>query len=171
MTFPDDSPHFSTVNTRFRHIGDRLRSVWGTPALSELVGSLLLHSKGGSRQGFPLEVEEALCALIEEHASAVAMERKLTVRDKELLLLTRLPAFSVIDQRFTRIANIIRDMWGSELFVPYVNKLIQESKDGPRMGFPQEVGEALISLVVEHGQAFPQVAAQETDFWSAANFK
>ena len=65
-----DNEELETIKQRFPHIGRQLLSLWGCPDFSVYINQLLSDTRGGSRQGFPVEVARALFKLIQLHDRA-----------------------------------------------------------------------------------------------------
>ena len=55
--------YFQIIGSRFPHIEERLRLMWGTPEAATYLQDLTISNRG-DRQGFPLEVFKALNTLI-----------------------------------------------------------------------------------------------------------
>lgn len=62
-----ENEELKKVNQRFPHIGRQLQSLWGCPDFSVYINQLLSDTRGGSRQGFPVEVARALFKLLQVH--------------------------------------------------------------------------------------------------------
>jgi len=64
------------------------------------------------------------------------------------------PGFSLVDspvksalERLPHLAARVQTLWGQTEFEPYVSRLIMESRDGQRQGFPWDVAQELFFLV------------------------
>ncbi len=63
-----DSDAYVCVNDRFPHVAAAIKLFWGHPEFSPYIERLLLDtSRGGKRRGFPLNVVNALTALMDRH--------------------------------------------------------------------------------------------------------
>lgn len=58
---------YELVNSRFSHIGVRLREAWGSGDLLPYIDILLHDTRNGKRRGFPLEIVMALTSLRDAH--------------------------------------------------------------------------------------------------------
>jgi hypothetical protein len=62
-----DSPDYQVVNTSFPHIGRKIKSHWGQPEFNALIHQLLRDKRGGTREGFPAQVDLALAHIEKQH--------------------------------------------------------------------------------------------------------
>ena len=60
-------PDFVLLNERFPHIGERIAGLWGSAELALYINELFLDTRGGTRQGFPVEISQALFRLSFRH--------------------------------------------------------------------------------------------------------
>lgn len=58
--------------------------------------------------------------------------------------------YHVINDSFPRIAQSILLLWGTPELSKYFNKLMFDTRDGARAGFPPEVASAIFSLSMEN---------------------
>jgi len=79
------------------------------------------------------------------------------------------PHFITVNAHYPRIAAQIELFWGHEGFDVVINKMMNDTRDGQRAGFPPPVSEALIKLLAEHSQTFPHLTKSESDLWSLAH--
>jgi len=77
--------------------------------------------------------------------------------------------FQCVNARFPRIGRILFDLWSTEGFSPYVNRLMHDSRDGERQGFPNDVAVALFKLMQQHDEEYPQHALSVTDIWTSTD--
>ncbi len=59
----DASDYFGLIRRRMPHIAREIEKKWGSAALNNYVASVLFDTRGDTRQGFPLEIVEALLAI------------------------------------------------------------------------------------------------------------
>ena len=62
--------------------------------------------------------------------------------------------FLLISERFPRISQNILLFAGHNDFSEYMNKLMMDSRDGGRLGFPPEIYSSLFKLSVYHDEFF-----------------
>lgn len=74
-------------------------------------------------------------------------EKELKEYNKELNLET-------IRNFSSRISGNIEFLWGYKECGIYLNKLLSDSRDGDRQGFPLEVGYAIMNLLRQHEGEF-----------------
>jgi hypothetical protein len=74
--------------------------------------------------------------------------------------------FNIIAQAYPRIAGQIELFWGHEGFDVVVGKLLKDSRDGARQGFPPVVADAIMKLMTDHSTAFPHTVKNDTDVWT-----
>lgn len=70
--------------------------------------------------------------------------------------------FVAIKTVFPRIADSIELFWGHDGFDEIISKLIKDSRDGERQGFPNEVSTALFKLMSLHDSSYPQFRKEMT---------
>lgn len=66
------------------------------------------------------------------------------------------PQYGTIREEYPRIADTIDLHWGYESFAPVMMKLMQDTRNGTRAGFPSHVGSAIIKLITMHAEYFPE---------------
>ena len=62
-----DNEHFKLVNSRFPHIGKKIEFLWGEREFDTMINKLFSDTRGDTRQGFPLEIADALLKLMMLH--------------------------------------------------------------------------------------------------------
>jgi len=72
---------------------------------------------------------------------------------------------SIVNDDFPRIAKAINFLWGEKEFYPYMNKLINDSRDGKRQGFKLKISLALMEIVNIHDAEFPNLVPVVKDIW------
>jgi hypothetical protein len=78
--------------------------------------------------------------------------------------------FIVVKNRLPHIAKSIELLWGTVEFNKWFDKLMSDTRDGMREGFPIDVSDALLKLSIKHDEDFPKLKLQVTDIWST-NFR
>jgi len=58
-----NNEYYVLVNTRFPHIGEKLRYLYGYPEYYSYIDKLFTDTRGDTRQGFPKEITNALLKL------------------------------------------------------------------------------------------------------------
>lgn len=77
-------------------------------------------------------------------------------------------ALSIVQQNYARIAQSISQMWGTEQFDGYIEKLLIDDR-GSRQGFPPAVAEALLRLSRLHVERFGFGAVD--DVWISIDWR
>lgn len=72
---------------------------------------------------------------------------------------------AVVNDKFPRIAKNISFLWGNKELNDYMNKLVNDIRDGKRQGFPFEVFMALTALSMQHKSEFPFLVPFKRDPW------
>lgn len=75
--------------------------------------------------------------------------------------------YAQVMNKFPRIGKILSLYWGQPEFGPYMDDLINNSRDGKRNGFPFDVAMALLELQQLHDKQFPQLIPKLRDPWSS----
>lgn len=73
--------------------------------------------------------------------------------------------FITVNTAFPRIGEKIAIVWGDYSLTLYINRLIQDSRDGERAGFTKDVSNALVNLMIEHDKLYPQHGLKSNDIW------
>lgn len=63
--------------------------------------------------------------------------------------------FQLISNAVPHVAEKLELFWGTEFFSEYVNKLMLDTRDGTRQGFPRGVGNAIAALLKMHEEQYP----------------
>ncbi|WP_210545815.1 hypothetical protein [Rhodoferax sp. PAMC 29310] len=66
----EQNKNFIKVNAAFPHIGKKIQLFWGHPEFVALIDDLQQNKRGEKRQGFSMEVANALNNLDSEHTLA-----------------------------------------------------------------------------------------------------
>ena len=75
--------------------------------------------------------------------------------------------FQVVNQFYPHIGKKIEFLWGNPEFNDLLNRLINDTRDGAREGFPKPVASALLRLSILHDAEFPQyVKHYSSDIWT-----
>lgn len=75
-------------------------------------------------------------------------------------------AFAHVSDAFPRIASTLQLYWGEPEFVPYVEGLLKDTRDGERKGFQGDMIVALQNLLERHNLEFPQFSpSQRMSLW------
>ena len=64
-------------------------------------------------------------------------------------------AYCVVKEVHPHIAKKLLLFCGSGMFVPYINSIILDSRDGERSGFSNEVASAIFTLAQMHENYYP----------------
>ena len=73
---------------------------------------------------------------------------------------------TVVNEAFPTIGKTISILWGASCLPEYIDKLINDTRDGDRQGFPIEVFVALAKLREQHTIEFPQWGYPNKDVWN-----
>jgi hypothetical protein len=159
---------FRIISARFPEIVERLISLWGSAELGRYINGLLRKTSSDAKLNMGKEVDMALIYLqaahdseYPRHAVSWLSEISDTVIQSE--------NFKVINREYPHVGRRIAVSWGRPDFTPYVNDLINNSRDGKRAGFPREVAVALFRLMQEHDVAYPQHQLKVADIWGLNN--
>ena len=63
--------------------------------------------------------------------------------------------FKVVNSAFPHIGKNIRLLWGHPEFALYMGKLMADTREGHRQGFPDEVHDSLMRLIAQHDSEHP----------------
>ena len=63
--------------------------------------------------------------------------------------------FALLAERVPHVANNLKTFWGSTYFHEYVDKLMFDTRDGKREGFPNEVAKAIYRIMKNHDELYP----------------
>ena len=72
----------------------------------------------------------------------------------------------VLKDKFPHIAFKIRTLWGAPAMNVYFEKLLGDSRDGKRQGFPMEIALLLMNLLEKHHQDFPEYVSDDMGVWT-----
>ena len=64
--------------------------------------------------------------------------------------------FELLKDRFPRISNRLTEIWGSKECREELIKLITDTRNGTRQGFPPDIAAAIIRILSMHDAEFPQ---------------
>ena len=78
--------------------------------------------------------------------------------------------YASLSAAFPHIVKIIDVLWGSKECQQYLLKLILDTRDGSRAGFPYSAFKDIGQLIVIHDELFPKYAP-EGEKWVRCNFK
>ena len=73
--------------------------------------------------------------------------------------------FIAVYERFPHIGKKLTDLWGGDGFSLFINKLLIDTKDGARQGFPDDIAFRLFRLANLQDDKPPQTVHQSTDIW------
>lgn len=59
--------HYQTVNAKYPRIASQIELFWGYDGFDQVIGKLLNDTRDGVRQGFPIEIADALMKLMTLH--------------------------------------------------------------------------------------------------------
>lgn len=79
--------------------------------------------------------------------------------------------YLLIQSKFPRIASNFDFLWGAPEFSDYVYKLIEDTRENTRQGFPSDVFFAILDIQELHDQEFPHYARKYLDIWELNNGK
>lgn len=142
----------------------RIIGTWGTRQLPVYLNELLLDS-GQQPDGADGGLAETLLRLRQAHDEefpqhAVALNG--TIPEK----LRENGSFKAIDARFPHIGRHLGAYWGQAKFSEYVNDLLNNTRNGQRHGFPEEVALALWKLMQQHDREYPEFQVRLVDIWA-----
>jgi hypothetical protein len=72
---------------------------------------------------------------------------------------------------YPRIGQSLELRWGCPEFVPYMDSLLNDDRNGGRKGFPMTVLTALMDLQELHSEMFPKYNKPDLDVWISSQFK
>ena len=81
-------------------------------------------------------------------------------------MITENENFIVIKNKLPHIAKAIELTWGTVEFNRFLDKIMSDTRDGAREGFPKDVASALLRLSIKHDAVFPNAMIQVADIWS-----
>lgn len=64
--------------------------------------------------------------------------------------------FKIVNAAFPHVGKNIRLLWGHPELVTYIDKLLADTRNGQRRGFPDDVHDSMLRLLEQHDRAFPQ---------------
>ena len=77
-------------------------------------------------------------------------------------------AYLFVVRHNERIASALKLYWGEREFVPYVQGLLSDARDGNRVGFPPDMVIALHNLLERHNREFPDFSpSRNAGIWAA----
>ena len=79
--------------------------------------------------------------------------------------------YELLAQKFPRIAKDLDFLWSSREFSDYVYRLIEDTRENTRQGFPSDVFFAILDIQELHDQEFPNMARKYLDIWELNNGK
>lgn len=59
----------------------------------------------------------------------------------------------------------IDETWGTRGCREYINRLMNDTRDGRRRGFPGDHARTILRLLMEHDQEFPEFEENITSMW------
>lgn len=74
--------------------------------------------------------------------------------------------FLILKQHFPKLAMGVEIRWGTVDLEPYIMDLLNDTRGHTRKGFPTMIAEALNSLLLVHGQLYPEKSTQCSDPWN-----
>jgi hypothetical protein len=77
--------------------------------------------------------------------------------------------FTCVNNQYPRIGSALTLFWGERELVPYVEKLLLDTRNQSRQGFPSDIVAALHSLLAMHHVAFPGLEPPGENVWVANN--
>lgn len=63
--------------------------------------------------------------------------------------------FKIVNMAFPHIGKNIRLLWGHPEFALYIAKLMADTRNGQRKGFPDDVHDSMLRLLERHDRDFP----------------
>lgn len=78
------------------------------------------------------------------------------------------PYFRQVNAAFPHIGKNVRLLWGHPEFALYMAKLMADTREGTRRGFPDDVQDSMMRLLEQHDRDFPRRAPPPNpqDPWS-----
>ena len=80
------------------------------------------------------------------------------------------PPYQFVTQAFPHIGVKLKEYWGRDQFVAYMEGLLHGTRGGTRRGFHVDVLMALQTLAERHKAAYPKYAVAD-DFWAYVECK
>ena len=73
-----------------------------------------------------------------------------------------------INASYPHISKMLSEKWGTKDLVPYIEHLLQDTRDGSRRGFPFQVMAALVNIQSQHLHETPATPdqTQTRDTWA-----
>lgn len=65
--------------------------------------------------------------------------------------------FKLIAKSFPKIAAELQALWGTPKFASYLESLEQDTTGTPRVGFPEDILDALLRIDADHTARFPNL--------------
>lgn len=76
-------------------------------------------------------------------------------------------ALEYITEKYPHIAKSLVLFWGTSMFQEYTAKILTDTRDGTRAGFPFETLQMLFKLIGEHRKKYPETYDHyEYGIWS-----
>ena len=97
----------------------------------------------------------------------------LALHQQLLSLLIDNKDYELIKEKHQHIAKKVEDFWGSQALHPYINNLFEDTREGHRHGFSQEISSALMRLLDLHDTniKYKEKPGTSTDMWESMNLK
>ncbi len=74
--------------------------------------------------------------------------------------------FKIIEAAYPHIGKKLAFLWGYPEFNTVVTGLIYDTREGKRVGFPENVLNAVFSLALNHEKEHPQLLSQQKEVWN-----
>lgn len=78
--------------------------------------------------------------------------------------------FKLIETRYPKIGKSLILLCGYAEFVVYTNNLLNDTNNGQRVGFSNDIVTALLALQAQHDREFPEFVNDPGDVWSMSHF-
>lgn len=79
--------------------------------------------------------------------------------------MTRTDEYKLILDKYPHIADKLNLAWGYPEFPLVVNRLLTDTRDDTRQGFPPEIGQALMRILALYYQKFPHRNINSSNIW------
>lgn len=69
---------------------------------------------------------------------------------------------NLISMKYPKVSGLIEAAWTESDFNELVNKLLMDSRDGKRQGFPMEITKAIFDLIKLHDEEYKVTGWQDS---------
>jgi hypothetical protein len=159
---------FRIINPHAPEIVEKLIMIWGTEQVNLFIHDTIRASGSPDGKALPDVVIEALKGMQTAHNQEFPKFASLTPEYSAVHLANN-EDYQVVARRIPRIAQRLDALWGHEAFPAFLGELMNDTRDGARQGFPDDVALALFKLLQKHEREFPQYVKPVGEIWSQNN--